>query len=383
MITFITGIPGAGKTLNTIKRVLDENKDTERPIYYRGIQDLQLPWVEISAEECHKWFDYPEGSIFVIDECQQVWPNRSNNKPVPESVARLDTHRHRGYDFYIITQKPTMVDFGVRGFAGRHYHYERGFGREGTRQLEFQRAVDDTQDYHTRQEAQVTRVKFDKSIYKLYKSAEIHTVKPRIPKQAYYFAAAILGTVALGAYAYDSIMGRTEQDDARAIVSDQFTPDQYRPITTGQHRKTRNSDEIMTVQDFADHWTPRIPDLPHSAPAYDQLLEVKTFPRPQCVRHERSGRCRCFTQQATPLDISPEHCSRMVDNGWFNPYREENQIERRGKGGGQANAPAPTASLPDTTRDINYWTDTDTPMGRDDTPYVPASATYHPIQPSF
>lgn len=339
MLTLITGVPGAGKTLNTIKMVQDEWGDSGRPIYYRGIKNLTLPWIEISDEDCHTWFDYPEGSIFVIDECQQIWPNRQANRQTPDSVSRLDTHRHGGYDFYIITQKPTLVDFGVRAFGGRHFHYERGFNREGTRQLEYQRCVDNPIDYHTRQEAQIKRIKFDKKYYEVYKSAEIHTHKPRIPKKFWYFVAACTFTVCAGAYAFTSIMGRTDPDNQVEVSS--FTSNPFDQVRTGQ----------VTIPDgpgdeYLRQWTPRIAGVPHSAPAYDQVTEVKTFPRPQCMRGQQWRTCRCYTQQATPLDIDIKTCNDIVANGWFNPFREEQER------GGRRDAPPGSAPNPN-HRDSN------------------------------
>ena len=230
--------------------------------------------------------------------------------------------------------------------------------------------MDDTQDYHTRQEAQVTRIKFDKKIYKLYKSAEVHTVKPRIPKQFWYFVLAILGTGTAGAFAFVSIMDRQKLPDQVPPESSEFRPDQYKPITLGSHNSKGGPDQIVTVQDYADHWTPRIPDIPHSAPAYDQVLEVKTYPRPQCVRHEKTGNCKCFTQQATPLDISPAHCNSMVDNGWFNPFRDES--EKEGNGGGLAQRPAPSSTLPIHDENI-VITDSDQPIPAQASATPPAS----------
>lgn len=337
MITFITGVPGAGKTINTIKRVLEEWPDTDRPIFYRGIKDVTLPWTEINEDEARNWFDYPAGSIFIIDESQQVWPNRPANQPIPESVKRMDTHRHGGYDFYIITQKPTMVDFGIRGFAGRHYHYERGFNREATRQLEWQRAVDNPIDYHTRQEAQVSRVKFDKKLYNVYKSAEVHTHKPRIPKGFWYFAGAIVFTFAAGAYAYISISERSETNEETT-----FRPDQTNAIPIGLGRK---SETPLTDTQYIQQWIPRVENMPLSAPIYDEVLEVKSYPLPNCIRNDSRNTCKCYTQQATPIEVTFEACNSYVDNGWFNPYIEDLDTREAER---EQQAQAQPASAPET-----------------------------------
>lgn len=343
MITLITGVPGAGKTLNTLKQVQTEWGDSDRPIYYRGIRELTLPWTEITDEQCREWYNFEDNAVFVIDEIQQVFPRRAPNIKPPAGVSRLDTHRHRGFDFYIITQKPKNFDFEARGYVGRHLHYERAFGREGTRQLEWQEACDDPSDYHKRQEAQVTRIKFDKKFYDVYKSAEVHTHKPRIPKKVWYFVAAIVGTLGLGGYAYASIMGRSEVKQEESFRSDQYQPI---PKSPGLIDSIGPSfDSYSTAKYLEDH-TPRVDGLDWTAPVYDGVTEVQTFPRPQCVRFEYRNVCKCYSQQATPMSVPEEMCNAIVDGGWFNPYKEElAQVEGR-----QAQQPPTTA--PDKPFDV-------------------------------
>lgn len=338
MLTLITGVPGAGKTLNTLKTVETEWGKSDRPIYYRGIKELSLPWTELSDEQIKKWYDLPAGSIIVVDEAQQVWPNRPANKPCPESVSRMDTHRHQGIDFYVITQKPTLVDFQLRAFVGRHFHFERGYNREGTRRLEWQKSVDQTGDYHERQEAQVSRVKFDKAYYEKYKSAEVHTHKPRIPKKFWYFVAALFFTGAAGVYAYTSISARQEPG---FVQGQDFRPDQYGPIGTTPVPRG-SPDAPLTESEYIDRWKPRVRDMPFSAPMYDEVTEVKTYPRPQCMLNERTKECQCYTQQASPLDISYQTCITIVRRGWFNPFMDESTDNQRpARGGGQAMPPPP------------------------------------------
>ena len=341
MITLITGVPGAGKTLNTIRMVDKEHGET-RPIYYRGIRDLKLPWTELDDDQSRNWFDLPEGSVIVIDECHQIWPMRSPSTKLPEGVSRMDTHRHGGYDIYLITQQPKRLDFQARGYVGRHLHYERAFGHEATRQLEWQECVDDPKDYHRRQEAQTSRIKFDKKYYEAYHSAEVHTFKKRVPKAAYFFGAAITAVLVFGGVFYNSVMARTENPPESTFDQGQngvatFSPSQYAPINTTPDPATLADTPELA---YAEQWLPRNPDMPWSAPMYDGVTEVKTFPRPQCMRSDLTLICHCFTQQATIMDVSEEMCHQIVDNGWFNPYRDETEPEPQ-QGGREASPPPP------------------------------------------
>lgn len=318
MITYITGVPGSGKTLNTIKLVRDEWGDSDRTIYYAGINELTLDWTQISYEDVTRWTEYPPGSIFVIDEAYNSFPRRTHSKEAPQFVKDLATHRHKGYDFYIITQKHTSVDHGVREHVNRHFHYERAFGLDSCRQFEWTKSVD-PEDYHAREQAIVKRIRFDKSIYNLYKSAEVHTFKKKLPTKVWFVAAGFLACVVLAV----SIATRD-----RSFVPDPEEGESYSnylPTSFGG----RSQDKVISPEEYAEKWKARIPDVPHSAPAYDEVTEVKTFPRPQCIEALERRSCYCYTQQATPLQISTEMCLRIVNSGWFNPFIDEEEDRDR------------------------------------------------------
>ena len=101
----------------------------------------------------------------------------------------------------------------------------------------------------------------------------------------------------------------------------------------------------LTVDQYIEAHTPRIPDVPWSAPVYDALTVPKTFPRPQCIRFNRGYDsppvCKCYTQQATPLNLSDKACNRYVDNGYFDHTRPEIQSQT-----GQPTAKAHDQGLP-------------------------------------
>ncbi|MEO1079214.1 MAG: hypothetical protein AAFY29_06660 [Pseudomonadota bacterium] len=92
---------------------------------------------------------------------------------------------------------------------------------------------------------------------------------------------------------------------------------------------------VLDQAAYIKSWEPRIPNLPHTAPVYDSLTEVKTFPKPNCIYSHRTADCSCYTQQATPMEVDYEFCRSIVDNGWFNPYREDPVYEvAKGDDGG-------------------------------------------------
>lgn len=128
MITLITGLPGACKTLYTLNYVKAKAEKEGRPVYYNGIPELTLPWEMIDDPE--KWYELPEGAIIVIDECQRVFRPRASSAAVPMHVEKFETHRHRGYDIFLITQHPMLLDGNVRRLSGQHFHCVRTFGMQ-------------------------------------------------------------------------------------------------------------------------------------------------------------------------------------------------------------------------------------------------------------
>ena len=379
MLTLITGAPGAGKTLNTLAMV-DKEVGTSRPIYYCGIRELTLPgWKEISYDEAREWQSFDDGCVFVIDECDLFAGNTaSDRKTEPEFVRELARHRHRGMDFFFITQSPTRLHYSVRHHIGRHIHFERGFGREATRKLEWQKCVDDPKDdYHARKEAGVTRIKFPKKYYEVYKSAEVHTHKPRTPKMVYAVLGGFILVGLLGAKLAFSLTDRKEAleeqvaEQSGEAAGFPTIPGFDNYITQGESFFPGYGDDApITREEYAFVQEPRFQDQPWSAPQYDSLREVKSYPRPQCVHHVKSGDCKCFTQQATPLAISYATCRDIVKTGYFNPFIEDTALtaSRRAASGEAVSAPAARETNDDLLPTPNPYGDTQMTFVTQDSP---------------
>ena len=200
MITLFTGVPGAGKTLRTVQEIaqLRRTRDGEaRPIFTNvsGLSD-QLGCALL--EEPRKWYELPEGALIVIDECQRVFPPRAAAAAVPEFVQLFDTHRHRGFDVFLITQHPRLIDSFIRNLVGRHLHLYRPFGLMRSQVYEWQECCE-----NPRVDAKpVPRPwAFPKKLFGLYQSAEQHTHRARLPWRAIATIVACL-TVAGAGLAY-------------------------------------------------------------------------------------------------------------------------------------------------------------------------------------
>jgi hypothetical protein len=329
LLTLITGVPGSSKTLNTINEVLNSGHYDDRPVYYYNIQEVTLPWHELDEKGAKSWYELPQGSVVIMDECQRLFRPMKYGDKVPTHIEELETHRHLGIDLFLITQHPKLIDTKVRRLVGRHLHFKRQFGMESATRIEFQKCADDPLDYFEQKEAIKTKVRFPKKLYGVYKSADQHTHKKVIPKKLYFLIAVAIITAFL---VYQGVSSFGEFGQAESGPRD--NPVMGSPLSRGIQ-----SEPVKSELSWAEKRVPRVADIPSSAPIYDGLTEVKSAPRPQCIINHKKDTCDCFTQQATPLQIKETSCRSYATSGYFDPTRPD--PSRSGEqSSGQSEAPA-------------------------------------------
>lgn len=320
MITLFTGVPGSGKTAYAINEMLKQsNSDNPRPIYVHGIPSLKiqhepvkctslhcdvchdLPDSVLRADDWHEWA--PDGAVLFFDETQNIFRPRSHTVKVPDFVANLEVHRHRGLDFFLITQHPSLIDSNVRRLVSRHVHLAGNWLSRV--QYEWGECVQDPRSTSTAVKSSYT---IPKKVFPLYKSATIHTKLDRkIPFQVYLLAFLVPLFAVLAYSIYQSI-------DARAHPE--------------QAKKDQSQGKLIQGETFTDmqpkqsyDFNPKIINHPESAPAYQSLVKVVTFPKlAGCIRSKDS--CKCFTQQATEYTVTFDECTDLVKHSRFNPYKD-------------------------------------------------------------
>lgn len=317
MITLITGQPGAGKTLYGLNYVREWSERENRPVYYNGITDLKLPWIEMDSGE--DWHKCPDGSIIVIDECQRVFRPRGTGSNVPPHVALLETHRHRGIDIVLVTQHPMLADTNVRRLCGRHFHVVRAFGTKKATVHEWS----EVREQCDKNRAGSIRHDFfyPKAAFEWYKSAEIHTHKARIPPRVFFLAVIPLLLGLLGWYMLNWYESRSKNAPtnpltlgAKSSASAMGPPNAY--AATGS-----KIEPAEPMQWFYSR-VPRVSTLPHTAPMYDEVTRPVEAPIPAaCVAS--ASKCTCFSQQATLLDLEDRACRAIVKTGYFVPWKQE------------------------------------------------------------
>lgn len=306
MIYLFTGLPGHGKTLNAIKYVCENFKD--RPVYHNGINGLELDWQECDPK---KWFELETGAVIVIDECQRVFPNRKQGAAVPDYVEQLETNRHSGHDLIIITQHPKLMDLHVRRLVDVHRHLLRQFGTNMITQYERTGVFEPTSDNDKAKCIKKT-LKLDKKYFDKYKSAEVHTVKTRVPWKI-FLPVVFLGLfVATMFYFLNSKSAEAQPNEKAGDDSVTQVARSGSPFGAGK--------EPMTVTEYTAQLQPRIEGLAFTAPAYDELRKPQQYPWPQCVSSKLRG-CKCYTQQGSRLDTSQALCHAIIERGLYDNAR--------------------------------------------------------------
>ena len=359
MFTLRTGSQGASKTLNTIKEVDTKAAKEGRTVYYHNIRDfkpehpaIKATWVQFDNPK--EWFNLPENAMIVIDECQTFFRVRPQGSTVPEYASALEVMRHKGHHLNCITQKPSLIDVHMRKLATEHIHYHRGHGSSIVKRLRFEIVSLDVEKRVDIADAETTRITLDKSYFDTYKSiaegAE-HHIKFRIPR-AMYVLAACLFLLASGIY-------YVYQSRAQTMAVTELEPLQGESVSS--ILPTGESLPPSPAQYIADR-IPRVPDVPSSAPIYDELTKPVSYPKPSCMssRDEEFVRrnakrmaigykagqlhgCRCNSQQGTRMDISFKSCMNYVENGAFDPAKPD-RLAASDSGAGLSGAAAGTAT---------------------------------------
>lgn len=309
MITLITGQPGAGKTLYTLWYVQQMAEKEGRTVYYSGISDLKLPWLELDKAE--DWHKLPAGAIIVIDECQRVFRPRANGSQVPEHVSKCETHRHQGHDLFLITQGPRLLDGNVRPLVGRHIHVMRAFGMHAANLNEWAQVKLNCDT--SRADAIKKKWPYPKEVFDYYKSAEMHTHKRRIPARVFFVL--LLPFILVGLiWTAIKYLNRMHEPPVGSVPQAQAG---YNPQSV-VHAETKH--ELSWIESQQ----PRLSGLPQTAPAYDDLTKPQQVPAPQaCV--VIGDRCKCYTNQATPIEMDDALCRNIVANGIFLPHLQPQQ----------------------------------------------------------
>lgn len=312
MLILVTGVPGAGKTAGAIDLLTREFKD--RPLFADGVNGLQLDHLPVDVLKWHD--DVPDGAVVVVDEVQRKWRPLGPGRPVPPSIAALETHRHRGLDFILITQNPKLLHANVRALIGRHLHI-RDTGFAGRWLYEWPEC---NVDLAWRSCPNKRRYKLPRRVFDLYKSASMHNKPVRnVPALLYILGAVVVALLVLAWVLWGRVGGMFNDEPAADEQLDMvpaLLTEAPRPEPVRFDEETRRAGPPDERIDFV----PRVIDRPWTAPAYDEQRKVVHMPRiggGVCFR----GECVCFAHTGERLpDVGHDACAKWIEAPPFDPY---------------------------------------------------------------
>jgi len=345
MFVLRTGLQGNGKTLNTIKEVDAKAAKEGREVFYHNIRGfnptaeiLQAVWTEFDKPQ--EWFKLPNNAIIVIDEAQTFFRIRNQASAVPAYASALETMRHSGHELHCITQNPGLIDHHFRKLCNSHIHYVRGHKGQVIKRWEFERVNMDVEKKNTFTDGQATRILIDKKYFGVYQSVaegSEHHMRFKPPRALFVFIACVLGIGYFGYGIYDRRIAPTEQP---APVAEPVTPagGNVPAASPAQPKEAKP----LTASEYVAMRIPRIPDVPSSAPIYDELTKPQSYPRLSCMMSsdesyiarnakryrvirtaEKAFICECFTQQGSWHQTTFGFCKNTVERGAFDPARPD------------------------------------------------------------
>lgn len=324
MIYLTTGANGAGKTLLTLKDVRAQQLKENRPVYYHGFEMDEAKAAEFGWQKFDpkKWQDLPDGSICIMDECQNEFPLRRAGSVVPDYIQAIAQHRRRrGFDFWMICPHPSLIDVFVRRLIDKpswHRHLKRAFGADVVSVLRFSSPDMKCEEPGAGARGEVSMVGYPKEVYGWYRSASLHTGKKKIPRAVYVLAACAIAVPAALYFAVTGVYKNATKNTKPATETIAKQPGTNAADTPSQN--LRNVSQVMTADEYIAHRVPRLSDFAHTAPAYDEVTKPTEAPYPAaCVQMGKT--CKCYTQQATLLQVSGAVCLQIVAQGFFMDWK--------------------------------------------------------------
>ena len=321
MIYLISGANGAGKTLYTISELPKIKAFQGREIFYHGIPltDLghsQLGWVKF--DDVTKWHELPENSVIIIDEAWKHFEYVTGKKPDYYNYMR--DHRNRGYDIWIICQRPVEIDSAIRGRVYKHTHLSpMKIGSTNAEAFTLDNQcldVDPNGKIVDKFKATKSLFTYKKKYYEYYISTTLNTKQFRFPKGLYIGMPAAILLFSMVYYLFNAVPKAVYRNFEEPVIeSTNDDPYLSKTVLTETNYKPVESKNIW------DMWIPRMERMPMSAPIYDPIMvNVSSAPIPEnCISNQH--KCLCYTNQGTRVKTTDAYCRQTIDEGYFDPYK--------------------------------------------------------------
>lgn len=334
----------------TIERLNERGEKHDlQPFYpvrtiYTNIKALKIDYVRALVID---WRKCPDGSILVIDEVQLVPPYNDNKNKNDDIVQELTIHRHRGFDFWFITQSPSYLHPTIKELISCHLHITRPYWRTPkVYQYGSLRQYPNTLINKLNCESKFSFKPKD-SIFKLYKSTSIDTSKKRTPAGLYVFGFFILVAISIFLYGVSGGSGFLGHffgsDEKKMEVKKETSIPQTSNVSTSdpnvktnfdpnsECRKAINVEKPECIKWFNDlskngssvtssdvQTVSYNPNKPYDF-QYQPQVQPNDFPRMSGVIRLSTGKLMAIDQQGNYMqNISQADCKRWLDG--YRPF---------------------------------------------------------------
>lgn len=362
MLTLILAQPRTGKSQLAVKLGLQHKKEGKRVFVTNfnqtdeqraesGFEKYDTPrewWGDEGSEfaPAHpEWRNpLPHGAVWIVDEAQDIFPQRGKNTPLPDFIKLFSKHGHHDLTIYILTQDASQLDVHLRRNTNLTMHMTRPLMMRKANIYTFRGYQELPNDAWRRSQVwksaeTKTTFKYSKKYQRLYISASAHeSIKLRIPPKLLLLPLLVVGVLWLLYFAYSRVTGGKETDASLVgQVAAKVTGAEAPTAAALDSSSAGKGERVLTKDQYLALWVPRVEDLDWTAPAYDGF-EVQDYPRPYCIIVGLPGddECRCYTQQATRLDVSKRQCLVNVRKGVWDPFKKPLESKQQGQAPVQA-----------------------------------------------
>lgn len=273
------------------------------------------------------WFLWAQkNSVIFIDEAQRFYRPRPSGAKVPLHIRMIEYARHFGIHFVFISQAPRFIDINLRAHIEKHIHLDKTW--KGGLKFESVGCMD-IESKADRKDAVKSAYSPPKHIFPFYVSSSLHLkVKHKIP----FVVKSLVVVIPLFAFLVWFLVNKVHDDHFGKKSSAENTVAVSGAINNVAVSGVPSFDSVSGVVEvgqfsegkikkFIADFSPLVPGVPESAPAYDSLRKVVSMPRiAACL--QRVDVCVCYSQQASRLvDVNDLRCRQIVSNGQsFDPY---------------------------------------------------------------
>lgn len=328
-LVLLTGVPGAGKTLRMME-YMEQAIAAGRPCYVANVDGLNVP-AAIPFDNPHEWQDLPPNAVLFVDEAQRFFRARRGMVDPPGYITAMETIRHDGVCIVMTTQQPTYLDKHVRGLIGHHEHLIEVIAGQVSNVYTYRGCKEDPLMASNMADAVFEVWQHPKRLHGKYKSAEVHTKKTIVPLKIKILAVAVVGFLAIAAWA------KLGPDDAPAPKREAAGAPAPAPPPSGGRN---GADPPLSPLEFAAQMRPRLASLPVSAPIFDGR-DAEAIPEVYCMssgpgidaqgQHGEGGQT-CLTEQGTQYRMSAAEAKYMARWGAsYNPFRTPPQNQQQQK----------------------------------------------------